>query len=374
MSKVTENKVRTPQEHLEEIKSLFFDRMAETTLTPNLKAIEDIPQAFKLLTDEPLTETERQDLTYNLCSALSDATEGFLFEYLLQEGYYKSEDDICQDGETSGQIIQDHGETIVDMKIKSEFSIYVQMSARLFEDEDYLLTYCHDMIDQFETGRKGKVFLQFIHLREELKSDIEGLEIQWEQRESTDQLDDLSKERLDSQLYVLRNVHNKVKNILELYYNVSYQPIVTLDNSIVYSCKNGGDYTKSALIADIVSWMSHTPLFIELSGYVKEKTLEIVYSTLLGSLTWQCPATLLSEWDQDDVETVLKKLQEQGLWPENQNSNQSATVFFERHVTIDIEAGMDDAKIRQAAVDQFNTSDPEYRDMALKHIQVVEIL
>lgn len=211
--------VRTMEKHLEEISSLFMNRMYECYLTPRLMEIKTVPQAFEVLKDS-LTEDERSNIITSIGMALSDATEQLLFEYLLSTGFYKSVDDFYQDGDITYRLIEDAGELYIDMRLKTEMTIYVQLHARHFSDLEFAEEEYHLMLKQFDTARKEKVIQQFCLIRDQLQNDITGLETQWEAAESTDQIDDILKERYEAQLYVLRNVHKSLDETLKSYYGV----------------------------------------------------------------------------------------------------------------------------------------------------------
>jgi hypothetical protein len=288
---VEKPKVRDVAAHLNEIQSLFLERLAETKETPLTKGIKLVPQAFEVLTDNSLSEEERENIITSLGMALSDATENFLFEYLLSTGYYKDEEEFCQDGETSYGLIEDEGLPYIDMRLKSEMTIYVQLHARHFTDPDFATQDYHLMLKQFDAARKEKVVLQFCTLRDDIQNDITGLETQWEAAESTDQLDELRKERYESQLYVLRNIHKKLEEIINSYYGI---------------------------LPD-----------------------DIVHPTPSKQLPTEREATVV--------------------------------VSFTSSVTLDVPAGSDEQTIKELAVEQFNSLDPEDRDMGPQHATVVDI-
>jgi|GEM_PF-4794826 len=51
-------------------------------------------------------------------------------------------------------------------------------------------------------------------LLDEIDGDIEGLEINWEHCESTNQLTEIDSNHIDSQLFVLRKIKNRIEELL----------------------------------------------------------------------------------------------------------------------------------------------------------------
>ncbi|MGV2887543.1 hypothetical protein [Paenibacillus taichungensis] len=98
----------------------------------------------------------------------------------------------------------------------------------------------------------------------------------------------------------------------------SYVDIATSD--IVYSSDNGGDYTESSIKEEIGLWMTKTEPFKSMDDREKSQALDVIYPTLLGQLTWQCPATLLAEYDEDDIQEILAQLGAFGqeVWTKDQ--------------------------------------------------------
>ncbi|WDH82444.1 hypothetical protein PUW24_06130 [Paenibacillus urinalis] len=292
MDAASQAKLRDVKTHLDEIQNLFLDRMSEQNLSERLKDVKTVPEAFTLLEDNSLSEEERNDLVSSLRMALSDATENFLFEYLLQRGYYKSEEDFCQECSSDSGLIEGEGEPYLDMRLKSEFTIYVQLHSRLFTDENEATAYYNDLTQQFEDRCKEKVFLRVCQLRDDLQTDIEGLEIQWEQAESTDQLDNLRKERLESQLYVTRNILKRVKGIVNDYFGI-----------------------------------------------------------------------------KDEEQKVIQPAPVQ-----NFSEEKTVVVSFTRTVTMDVPAGADEEIIKVLAAEEYNSLDPEDRNMGPQHASILEYL
>lgn len=210
--------IRTMTQHLEEITTLFLERLDESILSPGIKSVQTVPQAFYVLSNKSISKAEREALITSLSMAFSSATESFLFEYLLHTGFYKNEDDFCQDGERCSHLREDKELPYLDMRMKSEMTIYAQLDARLFSDQELAMVYYGQMIHQFDIARKEKVVLQFCELRDKLKDDITGLETQMETAMSTEQLTELSQERFESQLCVLRNVHLALEKTIINYY------------------------------------------------------------------------------------------------------------------------------------------------------------
>ncbi|WP_080831887.1 hypothetical protein [Cohnella massiliensis] len=77
---------------------------------------------------------------------------------------------------------------------------------------------------------------------------------------------------------------------------------------IVYSCENGGDYTKERIEDEIRFWMSYRQPFRDMSEDKKQRIVEIVYPLLLSLLDWECPLTRLEQFEDEDVETILERL------------------------------------------------------------------
>ena len=215
------------QEYRREIEILFFDRLGElgdTGAGVNARLSNDIKQAFEFLeTEGALTAEEKSDLSYCLGSALVDATESLLFEFLLEKGYYKSEDDICQDGEYSFCLSENDGRPYIDSRLKSEMTVYATLSKELFSDDSYLKEQYTGLLDKFEIGRKEKAFLGICNLWEELKNDIDGLQTNLEALESVDQLTESAETRINAQIYVLQMVFDRVAVIIKEYYGVHQQ-------------------------------------------------------------------------------------------------------------------------------------------------------
>lgn len=78
---------------------------------------------------------------------------------------------------------------------------------------------------------------------------------------------------------------------------------------VVYSCEHGGDYTAEDVKSEIRNWISVTLPFRIMEPHQKEQVVETVYPMVLERLTWQCPLTLLLEFDQDDLADVLERYQ-----------------------------------------------------------------
>ncbi|MEK4252448.1 hypothetical protein [Paenibacillus sp. FSL W7-1287] len=232
--------LRTMEKHLEEITTLFIERIGECNLTSRLKEVTTVPQAFELLKDSSLSEDERSDIITSIGMAFSDATEGLLNEYLLSMGFYKSEDEFYHDADISCKLIEDAGELYIDVRVKTEMTVNVQLHARHFSDRKFAEEDYHLMLKQFDTARKEKVVLQFCKIRDGLQNDITDLEIQWEAAESTDQIDNIIKERFKSQLHVLRKVHQTMDETIKRYYGVESDDKAMICNDCSKSRKMDG--------------------------------------------------------------------------------------------------------------------------------------
>jgi hypothetical protein len=97
----------------------------------------------------------------------------------------------------------------------------------------------------------------------------------------------------------------QVKNLV---FSIDADAAITA-GEVVYSCENGGDYTAEDVKEEIRIWMSNNSPFRLLEPTQQARAVEIVYPILLGCLTWQCPSTLLQEWDDDDIADVMEKLE-----------------------------------------------------------------
>lgn len=80
-----------------------------------------------------------------------------------------------------------------------------------------------------------------------------------------------------------------------------------LEEQIVYSCKNGGDYTEERMCAVIDDWIAIQRHFVHLEEEFKGKLRKVIYRYLLANLTWQCPYTLLREVDEDEILGFIKE-------------------------------------------------------------------
>lgn len=83
--------------------------------------------------------------------------------------------------------------------------------------------------------------------------------------------------------------------------------------NIVYSCKNGGSYTKAAILQEIQTWANHKGFLSTLSIKDAAATLNILYEILVAQLTWECPSTLLDQWSEDDMNHLETCLKEAGI-------------------------------------------------------------
>lgn len=85
--------------------------------------------------------------------------------------------------------------------------------------------------------------------------------------------------------------------------------------SIVYSCKNGGEYTKAAVLQEIQTWANQTGLFSSLTIKDAATALNVIYEIVIAQLTWECPSTLLNQWNEEDMHHLLHCLKEAGVTP-----------------------------------------------------------
>lgn len=61
---------------------------------------------------------------------------------------------------------------------------------------------------------------------------------------------------------------------------------------IVYSCENGGEYTKAAILQEIQTWVNKRNLFSTHSIKEAAAALNVLYEIVVSQLTWECPSTL----------------------------------------------------------------------------------
>lgn len=78
--------------------------------------------------------------------------------------------------------------------------------------------------------------------------------------------------------------------------------------NIVYSCKNGGSYTKERIIEDIEVWINMIDDLKVVTGSKREKLIDVIYQVLLDRLDWSTSATCLLEFDDEDVVGLLDKV------------------------------------------------------------------